>query len=160
VKRAFVLLNVQPLLFKTMKTLLKFMLCVLAGTIILSTQCKGQGSNARHVIDSLKITDPDEIAICNLYDDAVSEYLKELKAYTTGNNKPTQAQTQEVNKRFQEKEKEIKPQIEAFKKKVAANYAQLMNFVQFCSYESMRVMGGLSPYQKAMYKNYGAPANH
>ena len=143
-----------------MKTLLKFTLCVLAGTIFLSTQCKAQPSNARHVIDSLKITDPDEIAICNLYDDAVSEYLKELKAYTTGNNKPTQAQTEAVNKKFQEKETEIKPRVEAFKKKVAANYPQLMNFVQFCNYESMRVMGGLSPYQKAMYKNYAVPANH
>jgi len=143
-----------------MKALLKFTLFMLAGTIVLSKQCKGQSSNAKHVIDSLKITDADEIALCNLYDDAVTEYLKELKEYTTGNNKPTPAQTAEINKRFQQKQKEIQPQIDSFKKKAASNYQQLMNFVQFCSYESMRVYSGVSPYQKGLYKNYGVPANH
>src|ERR1700729_4146221 len=133
-----------------MKTTLKFIFCIL-GTIAISTQCKAQPSNAQHIIDSLKITDSDEIAICKLYDDAVTTYLTELKQYTSGGTKPTQAQTQAINKKFQEREKEIKPQIESFKKKVASNYQQLMNFTQFCSYEAMRVYGGMAPYQKGAY---------
>ncbi len=146
-----------------MKTKLTFIVCVLAGTIAVSTECKAQSElspNARHVLDSLKITDADEIQICTLYDDAVSEYLTELKQYTTTNTKPTDAQTAEINKKFQQRQKEIQPQIESFKKKVAANYQQLMTFVQFCSYESMRVVGGVSQYQPGLYKNYPVPANH
>jgi len=121
-------------------------------------------ANTRRVIDSLKITDADEIAICNLYDDAVTEYLKELKAYTTNGTKPTPAQSAEVSKRFQLKQKEIQPQIESFRKKLAGNYTQLMNFVWFCNYESTRVYGGLmplngmSPYSKGAYPGYTVPA--
>jgi|GEM_PF-5590301 len=62
-----------------MRTTLRFILCIIS-TIAISTQCKAQLSAAgQHVIDSLKITDPDEVAVCKLYDDAVNEYLTELR---------------------------------------------------------------------------------
>ena len=153
-------LSIKHLPFKKMKTQLKFLVCVLAGTIAVSTACKAQSSNASHIIDSLKITDADEIKICTLYDDVVTEYLKEWKQYTTNNTTPTAAQSAEINKKFQQKEKEIRPQIESFRKRIAANTPQLMNFVQFCQYESMRVYGVVSKYQQGMYKNYPVPANH
>lgn len=137
-----------------MKTQLKFIVCVLAGTLAISTQCKAQPSHAKHVIDSLKITDPDEIKICTLYDDVVSEYLKEMKDFSTKNTRPTEAEQREIGKKFEEKEKEIRPQIESFRKRISANYPQMMNFVQFCSYESMRVVAIVSQYQKGLYKNH------
>jgi hypothetical protein len=151
-----------------MKTHIKFILCVAIGILFFSTASKAQGGSAstRRVIDSLKITDPDEIALCNLYDDAVTEYLTELKAYTTNGAKPTPAQSAEVSKRFQQKQKEIQPQIESFKRKVASNYAQLMNFVYFVNYETTRIYGGMmpqngmSPYSKGAYPGYPVPANH
>ncbi len=142
-----------------MRTTLKFVLFILC-TIAISTQCKAQlSASGQHVIDSLKITDPDEVAICKLYDDAVTEYLTELKQYTANGAKPTQAQTQAVSKKFHDREQAIKPQIESFKKKVASNYPQLMNFVQFCTFESMRVLGAMG-YKNGAYPNYPVPANH
>jgi hypothetical protein len=144
---------------KKMKTTLKLILCAVAVTIF-SAQCKAQGSHAQHVIDSLKITDGDEIKICKLYDDVVTEYMNEWQTYAAHNTKPTAAQSAEISKKFQAREQELKPQIEAFRKKVASNYPQMMNFVQFCSYESMRVYAIVTKYQGGMYKNYPTPANH
>lgn len=151
-----------------MKTELKIILCLVTVILFFSTISKAQSgsTDAKHIIDSLKITDADEIAICNLYDDAVTEYLTELKAYTTNGAKPTAAQSAEVSKKFQEREKELKPQIESFRRKIAANYPQLMNFAYFCNYESMRIYGGMmpangmSPYSKGAYQGSPVPANH
>lgn len=157
--------NIQNYTIRKMKIQLKFILCVAIGVLFFSTVGRAQGGSAstQHVIDSLKITDPDEIALCNLYDDAVTEYLSELKAYTTNGTKPTPEQSAEASKRFQQKQKEIQPQIESFKKKVASNYGQLMNFVYFVNYETTRIYGGMmpqngmSPYSKGAYP---VPANH
>jgi hypothetical protein len=142
-----------------MKTTLKFILCIL-GVIAVSTQCKAQPSNYQHLIDSLKITDPDELAICKLYDDAVNAYFTEWKQYTTNGTKPTQAQTQALSKEFHAREQAIKPQIESFKKKVASNYQVVMNFAQFCQIEAMRVYGSMYPNMKGMNPGYPPPANH
>jgi hypothetical protein len=143
-----------------MKTTLKFLLCILAAFAV-STQCKAQSAIAQHLIDSLKITDSDELAICKLYDDAVTAYLTEWKQYTSNGTKPTQAQSQALNKKFQDRQKEIKPQIESFRKKVASNYQQAINFSQFCSIEAMRVYGTMYPNLKGGYPGgYPTPANH
>lgn len=144
-----------------MKPLLKFTLCIIAGIVFISTQCKAQSSNAKHAIDSLKITDADEIAICKLYDDAVTEYLKELKQYNSTGTKPTPAQMDAIGKEFKQRQKDIQPQIDNFKKKAtAANYQSMMSFAQFCSYESIRMSGAVMQYQKAVYKSAGTPASH
>ena len=149
-----------------MKTLTTFIICSLICVIFFSAPCKAQGGSAygKHLMDSLKITDPDEVAICNLYDDAVTEYFTLLKAYMANGSKPTNAQSNELNKKFQLRQKEIQPQIESFKKRVAGNYMVAMNFAQFCSIEVMRVYGGMgmSPYQKGAYPGYPmpTPASH
>jgi hypothetical protein len=140
-----------------MKTTLKLILCVL-GAITISTQCKAQGPSYQHLIDSLKITDPDELAICKLYDDAVNAYFTEWKQYTTNGTKPTQAQTQALSKRFHDREQEIKPQIESFRRKVGSNYQQAMNFAWFCSYEAMRIANSMG-FKNGAYPGY-PPANH
>jgi len=143
-----------------MKTTLKLILCMLIG-IAFSTQCKAQPSNYQHLIDSLKITDPDELAICKLYDDAVTTYFNELKQYTSGGTKPTAAQQQAVNKEFQQRQQAIKPQIESFRKKAASNYQVVMNFAQFCQIEAMRVYGSMYPNMKGAYPGgYPQQANH
>jgi hypothetical protein len=143
---------------KKMKTTLKLIVCVF-GAIAISTQCKAQSSNYRHLVDSLKITDPDELAICKLYDDAVTEYFTEWKQYTTNGTKPTPAQQQALNKKFQEREKEIKPQVESFRKKVGSNYQQAMNFAWFCSYEAMRIANSMG-FKNGAYPGYPPSANH
>lgn len=144
-----------------MKTKFKFFLCGLTAFIFFSNVCKAQGGSAygKHLMDSLKITDPDEVAICILYDDAVTEAANILKTYSANGTTPTSAQTAEVNKKFQQRQKEIQPQIESFKKRVAGNYQVAMNFAQFCSIEVMRIYGGMSPYQK-MRPAYPMPVSH
>jgi hypothetical protein len=143
-----------------MKTTLKLVLCLL-GAFTISTHCKAQSAIAQHLIDSLKITDPDELAICKLYDDAVTTFMTEWKQYASNGSKPTQAQSQALNKKFQDREKEIKPQIESFRKKVAGNYQVAINFSQFCSIEAMRVYGTIYPNMKGAYPSgYPTPANH
>ena len=131
-----------------MKTPILFILFVLSGVLFASTNCKAQGSGSaysQHLLDSLKITDADEIAVCNLVDDAVTESLTVWKAYCTNGAKPTQAQTDEVRKKFQQKLKELQPQIDSFKKKASGNYAQAMNFAQYCSIETMRIYSSIMP---------------
>jgi hypothetical protein len=141
-----------------MKTALKLFLCIL-GVMAISSQCKAQDSKYQHLVDSLKITDPDELAICKLYDDAVTAYFTELKQYTTNGAKPTQAETQALGKKFRERQQEIKPQIESFKKKIGSNYQQAMNFAMFCSYEAMRIANSMG-FKNGAYPNYPVPANH
>lgn len=129
--------------------------------IAFSIQCKAQPPNYQHLIDSLKITDPDELAICKLYDDAVNEYFTEWKQYTANGTKPTQAQQQAIGKKFKDRENAIKPQIESFRKKAASNYQVVMNFAQFCQIEAMRVYSSLYPNMKGMSPGgYPQPANH
>ena len=141
-----------------MKTTLKLILCLL-GVITISTRCKAQGPTYQHLIDSLKITDPDELAICKLYDDAVTAYFAEWKLYTANGTKPTQTQSQALSKKFQEREKEIKPQVESFRKKVGSNYQQAMNFAWFCSYEAMRIANSMG-FKNGAYPGYPPASNH
>ena len=141
-----------------MKTALKLFLCIL-GAVAISTQSKAQDSKYQHLVDSLKITDPDELAICKLYDDAVTAYFTELKQYTTNGAKPNQAEMQALGKKLREHEQEIKPQIESFKKKIGSNYQQAMNFAMFCSYEAMRIANSMG-IKAGAYPNYPVPANH
>jgi len=141
-----------------MKTTLKFILCLL-GTIAITARCKAQDSKYQHLVDSLKITDPDELAICKLYDDAVTAYFTEYKQYTTNGSRPTQAQSQALSKKFHDREQEIKPQIESFKRKVGSNYQQAMNFAMFCSYEAMRIANSMG-FKNGAYPGYPTPANH
>jgi hypothetical protein len=144
-----------------MKTTLKLIFCMAIG-LAFSSQCKAQSTNYQHLVDSLKITDPDELAICKLYDDVITAYFTELKQYSSNGAKPTQAQQQTLNKDFQAREKALKPQIESFRKKAtASNYQLAMNFAQFCQIEAMRVYGSMYPNMKGMYPGgYPQPASH
>ena len=148
-----------------MKTQLKLSFCVLAIVTVVSTACKGQSgsataSHSRKVLDSLKITDADEIKICTLYDQVVTEYLSQMKELATSSTKPTAAQSADISKKYQQQVQSIQPQIDNFKKNLAANPQEAIKFAQFYSYEATRLYGGMSKYQQAIYKNSGVPANH
>jgi gas vesicle protein len=146
-----------------MKTQLKLSICVLAIITVVSTACKGQpgsASKSNKVLDSLKITDADEIKICTLYDQVVTEYLNQMKELSTSGTQPTAAQAADISKKYQQQVKAIQPQIDSFKKNIAANPQEALKFAQFYSYEATRLYGGMSKYQQGIYKSYGVPANH
>ncbi len=150
-----------------MKTFLKFNILVLTGAAILAVSCKGKNdsssassassivasSKGSSVMDSLNITDPDEKKVCALYDDAVTDYMTEFKTLSTDTSKAAAQRRADLNKQYQEKEKSIKPQIEAMRQRIATNPAELSKFMQFSMYESRRVMSVMGDYEKAMMKN-------
>ena len=104
-------------------------------------------------MDSLSITDPDEKKVCALYDDAVTDYLKEFKTAFADTSKEAAARREDLDKKWQEKEKDIKPQLEALRVKMTTVPGEAAKFAQFSMYESKRLMGIMAEYQKAMMKN-------
>jgi len=141
-----------------MKTQLKLILFSLGVITLISTQCKAQtSSRAGKLIDSLKITNSDEIKICNLYDEVITDYVTHMKQWSAGNTKANAAEANELQKKYKEKMKDIQPQVDSFRKSVQGNYVEAMKFAQFCALEAQRVVGSMSQYQQAMYKAYGTP---
>jgi len=149
-----------------MKTRPKLSLFLLAIVAIIAVGCKGKSNSSssansetavsakgNSVMDSLSITDPDEKKVCALYDDAITDYLKEFKTALTDTSKAANARREELNKKWQAKEKEIQPQVEALRVKMLAVPAEATKFAQFSAYESQRLMGIMAEYQKAMLKN-------
>jgi len=92
-------------------------------------------------MDSLNITDPDEKKVCALYDDAITDYLTQVRTLAADTTKAAAAQRADLDKKYKEREQEIKPQVEAMRRKVAMNPGEAMKFMQFSVYESKRVMG-------------------
>jgi hypothetical protein len=149
-----------------MKTLSKLSLFLLAAVAIVAAGCKGKSSSSsssasdaavsakgNSVMDSLSITDPDEKKVCALYDDAITDYIKEFKTSLTDTSKEANARRAELGRKWQEKEKEIQPQVEALRVKMTTVPAEAEKFAQFSAYESKRLMGVMAEYQKMMLKN-------
>jgi hypothetical protein len=154
-----------------MKTILKLNLFVLAGIAIIAVSCKPKSGSSssdavsatnsttaasakgNSVMDSLNITDPDEKKICALYDDAITDYLTNMKTLTSDTTSAAKAKREELDKKWKEKEEAIKPQVEAWRQKVAMNPSEALKFTQFSVYESKRLMGIMMEYEKNMLKN-------
>ena len=150
-----------------MKTRSKLSLFLLAVVAIIAVGCKGKSNSSSSssgsdavasakgttVMDSLNITDPDEKKVCALYDDAITDYLKEFKTALTDTSKEAEARREDLDKKWKEKEKEIQPQVDALRAKMQTVPAEATKFVQFSAYESQRLMGVMAEYQKMMMKN-------
>ncbi len=153
-----------------MKTLSKLNLFVLAAVAVAAVACKSKSastsgdapaansesavsSKGNSVMDSLNITDPDAKKICALYDDAVTDYMNNWKTLATDTSKEANDKRKALDAKWKQKEQEIKPQVEAWRQKVATNPAEAMKFAQFSAYESRRLMAIMADYEKAMMKN-------
>jgi len=147
-----------------MKTRSKLSLIVLAFIVISAIACKGKSnsssgsdivasSKGNSVMDSLNITDSDEKKVCALYDDAITDYIKEFKTVLTDTSKAAIGRREELDKKWKEKEKEIQPQVEALRNKVATVPGEAAKFAQFSAYESRRLMSVIADYQKVMMKS-------
>jgi hypothetical protein len=157
-----------------MKTFSKLSFFLLAAVAIIAVSCKAKpgaaatsdgsdivaSTKGNSVMDSLNISDPDEKKVCALYDDAITDYLKELKTLSTDTSKAAAAQKTALDQKYKDREKEIQPQIEAMRRKIAMNPTEAMKFTQFSVYESKRIMGIYSTYMQGALKNYptAAPA--
>ena len=148
-----------------MKTFSKFSLFLVAVVAILAVSCKGKSSSSssssgdvvsakgNSVLDSLGISDPDEKKVCAMYDDAITDYIKEFKNGLTDTSKEANTRREELDKKWRDKEKEIQPQLEALRNKMVTVPAEATKFAQFSAYESRRLMGIVAEYQKMMMKN-------
>jgi hypothetical protein len=148
-----------------MKTHSKLNLVALALVAIIAVACKGKSSSStsnstvaespkgNSVMDSLSITDPDERKVCALYDDAITDYMKEFKGLLIDTSKEAEARREALDKKWRDKEKEIQPQLEALRKKMVVNSTETVKFAQFSGYESRRLMSVIAEYQKLMMKN-------
>jgi hypothetical protein len=158
-----------------MKTLSKFNFFVVVAIAVIALSCKpkagSSGSDAvsatnsttaasakgNSVMDSLNITDPDEKKICALYDDAITDYLTNIKTLASDTTAAARAKRDELDKKWKEKDEAIKPQVEAMQRKIAMNPSEALKFAQFSVYESKRMMPIMMEYQKAMMKNMPTP---
>jgi len=141
-----------------MKTQLKFSLALMTVAIIISTTCRAQPgsvSKRNSVIDSLHITDSDEKKVLALYDDCITEYLNAWRNFAMDPKKFTTAYGNAIDKKYQARAKELQPEIQNLQRKLAANTAELMKFVQFSQYESKRLVIVANKYQQAVLKTYG-----
>jgi len=148
-----------------MKTRSKLNMVALALVAIIAVACKGKSSSStsnstvaespkgNSVMDSLSITDPDAKKVCALYDDAITDYMKEFKSSLTDTTKEAEARRQALDKKWRDKEKEIQPQLEALRKKMMVSPNETAKFAQFSAYESRRLMSVVAEYQKLMMKN-------
>jgi len=159
-----------------MKTLSKLNLFLLAAVAIVAVSCKGKSGSpgssvpatnstsavsakGNSVMDSLNITDPDVKKICALYDDAITDYVANMKTLTTDTSAAARQKIEDINKKWKEKDEAIKPQVEAMQRKVAMNPAEAMKFVQFSAYESKRIMAVMLPYEQSLLKNMPGAAS-
>ena len=148
-----------------MKTRSKLNMVALALVAIIAVACKGKSSSStsnstvaespkgNSVMDSLSITDPDAKKVCALYDDAITDYMKEFKSSLTDTTKEAVARREALDKKWRDKEKEIQPQLEALRKKMMVSPTETAKFAQFSAYESRRLMSVIAEYQKVMMKN-------
>lgn len=87
--------------------------------------------------------------------------MNEMKQWSTGNSKANAAEAQAIGKKYQQRVKELQPQIDSFKKTMQGNYQEAIKFAQFCSIEAQRWLGVMTHYQKGMYPGYGGvPSGH
>jgi hypothetical protein len=160
-----------------MKTQFKLSFFVWAGVAVMAAGCKGKNdsssaassasdvvasSKGNSVMDSLSITDPDEKKVCALYDDAITDYMKELKTLSTDTSKAAAQKRADLDKEYRDKEKAIRPQIEAVRQKLVSNPMEESKFIQFSAYESKRLMSVMTDYTKGIMKNIptSAPAGN
>ncbi|BAU55106.1 hypothetical protein [Mucilaginibacter gotjawali] len=161
-----------------MKAQINLKLCVAIVICIFIAACKGKASSgstasstaaspaasgsvtanakkSNSVIDSLNITDADEKKVCTLYDECITVYLDEMKALAADTSKLDSQERNAIEKKYQDKIKELQPQIDNLKKNFQAYPAEAFKFASFSAYESKRIMAVLPGYESAILKKYG-----
>jgi len=140
-----------------MRTQLKLSLFVLLAVTLISVSAKAQPGAARRykVLDSLKITDPDERKVLELYDDVITDYLIAWKDLAADPKKFNATYRNELDAKYKARSKEIQPSVDRLKNKFQGNYAEAMKFAQYMTYESQRLMIIYSKYQQQYLKAYG-----
>jgi hypothetical protein len=143
---------------KKMKTLSNPGLYVLAVAAIFAASCKGktdssaasgsaagaapasvQAAKGGSVIDSLQITDPAEVKLCKLYDDAVTEYMNRVQLALTDTSKVKSTDYTDIDKKFKDESEKLQPEIKNLQVTLTSNPVELMKFEKFSIYEGQRM---------------------
>jgi hypothetical protein len=126
-----------------------------SGSTATSGSAASTASISNSVVDSLKITDPDEKKVCALYDECVTVYLDEMKALAADTGKLNSAQRTDIEKKYQDKVKALQPDIDRLQKSFQVNPMEAIKFASFSAYESRRIVAIVAVYEKSILKNYG-----
>ncbi len=116
-----------------------------SGSVVVATPA----SSGNSLIDSLQITDPAEVKLCKLYDDALTEYMKRVQVVLTDTAKLRSPEYTDIDKKFQERAKELESQTNSLKATLATNPVELMKIEKFWIYESQRMAALTVKYQMA-----------
>ena len=119
-----------------------------SGAAATSDPTTTQTAKTGSVIDSLQITDPAEVKLCNLYDNAVTEYMKRVNEALTDTAKLNSKENLDIDKKFKEESDKLQPEIKNLEATLRTNPVELMKFEKFSMYESQRVMGVASQFAK------------
>jgi hypothetical protein len=117
---------------------------------IASASTSAQDAKGSSVIDSLQITDGDEIKVCKLYDDVVTEYTKRMQIALTDTSKLKTLDNSEIDKKFKEESEKLKPEMKDLQVKLSSNPVELMKFEKFSMYEAQRISSVAIKFQTMM----------
>ena len=153
-----------------MKTQFKLSLLAVAVAVIFAASCKGKtdssattaatssapeaAASAKRagVIDSLNITDPEEKKLCSLYDEAVSEYIKEIELVASDTTRLKTFQDSAFDKKFAAETKKFEPELKAWSNNLKSSPVELMKFEKFSVYESQRLMPAVAKFEQVYLK--------
>jgi hypothetical protein len=110
-----------------------------SASAVVSAPTSAQAAKGSSVIDSLQITDADEVKLCKLYDDAVTEYMKRVQIALTDTSKLKSLENSEIDKKFKEESEKLQPEIKDLQVKLSSNPVELMKFEKFSLYEAQRI---------------------
>jgi hypothetical protein len=117
---------------------------------IASAPTTAQAAKGNSVIDSLQITDGDEVKLCKLYDDVVTEYTKRMQIVLTDTSKLRTLDNSEIDKKFKEESEKLKPEMKDLQVKLSSNPVELMKFEKFSLYEAQRISSMAMKFQTMM----------
>jgi hypothetical protein len=106
-------------------------------------------STGNSLIDSLQITDPAEVKLCKLYDDALTEYVKRVQIALTDTSKLRSPEYADIDKKFRDRAKELEPQTNSLKATLTTNPMELLKFEKFWIYEAQRMSAATVKLQMA-----------
>jgi len=156
-----------------MKTTSKFTLLMLVAAAVVAVSCKGKpdsgqssasssatvepSKKASGIIDSLNITNADEKKVCALYDEAISEYIKQINAVVADTGRLKAFQDSAFDKKFAEESKKLKPEMDNLTNRLRTDPVELMKFEKFSVYESQRLIPARAAFEKIMMSKYKMP---
>jgi hypothetical protein len=135
-----------------MKTDYKICFCIYVIITVITCSCnsKTNAENQRglKIIDSLKITDPDEKKVCIEFDGNVTDFISQLEAVATDSANFKPGQNNDIEKKFDEKMDLLTSKLNDIKKQISSDAIEKKKIGDFSAYEIQRLFIVAAKYNK------------